>query len=97
MTVLPEMLGAGRSIEVGWSGCRSWKNGLIRLTGAAFMSQDTVSAYLDGDPTASASSTSGTGGDFDLRIVCDPATVHTVTVRDTHEHALEFGQFSCLE
>ncbi len=84
------------ALNVGWSGCRGWRNGQIRLTGAGFMSHDTVSAYLDGDTTADASTTSGTGGDFDLRIVCDPATPHAVTVSDNHHHALEFGQFTCL-
>lgn len=84
------------TLDVGWSGCRSWKNGRIRLTGAGFMSQDTVSAYLDGDAVAAASVSSGTGGEFDVRIVCDPTTSHTVTVSDTHDHALTFGEFSCL-
>jgi hypothetical protein len=84
------------TLDVGWSACRSWKNDQIRLTGAGFMSSDTVSAYLDGDTTAAASVASGTGGEFDLRIVCDPATPHTVTVSDTHEHALAFGEFTCI-
>jgi hypothetical protein len=84
------------AVTVGWSGCRSWKNGQIRLTGAGFMSHDQITARLDGDTTADATTTSGTGGDFDLRIVCDPATPHTVTLADTHQHALEFGEFSCL-
>ncbi len=84
------------ALTVGWSGCRSWKNGQIRLTGGGFMSHDTVSAHLDGDTTGDASTTSGTGGDFDLRIVCDPATPHTVLVSDNHHHSLVFGQFICL-
>src|SRR3954451_24908553 len=52
------------TIDVGWAGCRSWKNDQIRLTGAGVMSQDTVSAYLDGDATAAASARSGTRGEF---------------------------------
>jgi hypothetical protein len=83
-------------INLGWSGCRSWKNGKIRLTGAGFTADDTVSAYLDGATAAAASATTTDGGEFELHVACVTGRTHTVAVSDTRNRALSFAEFSCV-
>jgi hypothetical protein len=81
-------------IDVGYSACRSIKNGRLRVTGAGFDATDMISVRLDGATAAAVSGTSTERGEFDLRTTC-PAGSHTLAVADTRDEFLTFAEFTC--
>jgi hypothetical protein len=81
-------------IDVGFSGCRSTEDGVLRVTGAGFTAADTIRVRLDGEPAAVATGRSSETGEFDIRTECAPGK-HTIEVADTHDRMLNFAEFSC--
>jgi hypothetical protein len=81
-------------ITVGYSACRSTRDGKVRVTGAGFGGTETIAVHLDGGTTTAITATSTETGAFDLQTTC-PAGPHTLDVADTHDNVLHFAEFAC--
>jgi hypothetical protein len=81
-------------ITVGYSACRSSRDGSVRVTGAGFGGTETIAVHLDGGTTTAITATSTEDGAFDLQTTC-PVGPHTLDVADTHDNVLHFAEFTC--
>jgi len=81
-------------ITIGFTGCRSVRNGQLRMTGAGFAAHDTIALRLDGSATPAATSTSDEYGKYDFTTPC-PRGRHSARVTDTHGREVGWQSFTC--